>query len=356
MLRPRMLIPFLLFLIISPSALSSVSISSFNIKHLGWGDSKDYPALAQVINHFDLVAIQEVMSEDAVAKLAETVSSGTGEKWRYMTSHLIGRGSYKEAYTMMWRDSAVEYVDGAVVFIDNRDKYAREPFSARFREKATGLEFAVANVHILYGDSVSDRTPEIRALADYWQWLGEVYGDTPRLLMGDFNYAPDGDAWQPLKALGAAPAITQGATTLSPRDGRYANLYDNIWHTPGALPITEAGILRFPDILGISHEEARDTVSDHAPVYVVLEGGELNLSRASSDSFDTSQAAANDSCIDLNRSNASTLAELPHIGTARANRIIESRPWRDVRNLTNLNGIGNGRLGDILDSGLLCTG
>lgn len=354
--RPRILITFSLFLLIAPSALASISIASFNIRHLGWDRPTDLPAIAHVIDHFDLVAVQEVMSEDAIADLADELSSRSGEEWRYMTSHLIGRGSYKEAYSMMWRTSAVEYVGDAVVFLDNRDRYAREPFSARFRDKSTGIEFAVASVHVLYGDSVSDRIPEIRALADYWQWLGKVYGDTPRLLVGDFNYEPDGHAWDALKSLGAAPAITQGATTLSQRDGAYVSLYDNLWATPGALPIKEAGILRFPEILGMSHEQARETVSDHAPVYVIFEGADLNLTAAASTSFDTSQTAANDACIDLNRSSADKLADLPHIGPSRAARIIEMRPWRDVMNMTRVRGIGSGRLGDILESGLLCTG
>lgn len=354
MLRPRILISLWLFLIVSPSVFASITVASFNIRHLGWDKPTDYPALAHVINHFDIVAIQEVMSEDAIDKLANTLGRATGETWMHMTSHLIGRGSYKEAYSIMWRDSAIEYVDGAVVFIDHRDKYAREPFSARFRDKTTGLEFVLANIHVLYGNSVEDRIPEIKALADYWMWLEEVYGSTPRLLAGDFNYEPDGAAWDNLKVLGAAPAITQGATTISPRDKRYVNLYDNIWFTPGELPITSAGILQFPQVLGISHEVARETVSDHVPVYITLDGADLTLSSTSSTRFDTTQVAANDSCIDLNRSEADLLARLPHIGSARANQIIESRPWRDVRDLTSINGIGSGRLGDILESGLLC--
>ncbi|MBS9405369.1 hypothetical protein KG088_17295 [Halomonas sp. TRM85114] len=109
----------------------------------------------------------------------------------------------------------MDYVDGAVVFFDSGDSFAREPYSARFRSLHNGQVFAVANVHLVYGSSVGDRLPEIEALADYWEWLGEAYHDTPRLLMGDFNLMPHHDAWESLRNQGVIPAITQGAIAVS---------------------------------------------------------------------------------------------------------------------------------------------
>lgn len=60
-------------------------------------------------------------------------------------------------------------------------------------------------------------------------------------------------------------------------------------------------------------------------------------------------------CIDLNASSANRLAQLPHVGPARAVDIIAGRPWR-VSELRQINGIGDGRLADIRGSGLLCGG
>ena len=37
------------------------------------------------------------------------------------------------------------------------------------------------------------------------------------------------------------------------------------------MPIAAAGIFKFPDELGITHEVARGTVSDHAPVWMNLD-------------------------------------------------------------------------------------
>lgn len=265
-------------------AHADVRTASWNIRNLGWDNGKNYGQLAEVAQYFDLLAIQEVMNESGIETLELAVEEQTGESWDRICSHLVGRGSYKEMYCFLWRDSEVRYVDGAVVYLDDRDVFAREPFSARFEDRETGVIFAAATLHAIYGDSVQERQMEALALEDYWVWLHEVYEATPVMLLGDFNLAPTNPAWQPLMKY-AQPLIQEGATTLSTYDGRYANLYDNIWVARDTtLPIKAYGILGFPQaVLEITHEVARATVSDHAPVYVVLgsEGIQASVTQVS---------------------------------------------------------------------------
>ena len=47
------------------------------------------------------------------------------------------------------------------MYLDPGDKFAREPFLAEFRDIEDGQKVAMVTVHILYGDSRSDRIPEI---------------------------------------------------------------------------------------------------------------------------------------------------------------------------------------------------
>lgn len=229
-------------------------IASWNIERLGHGQNKDYEALGQIGQLFDFIAVQEA----------------TGETWGMMYSHRIGRSTYKEKYAFVWRESRIDYLDGAVVYLDPGDLFAREPYSARFKDLSSGDEFAVAMVHIVYGRRISDRTEEIEELARYWDWLHEIYPGTPVLLMGDFNLQPRHAAWQPLREKGVQPLIVEGATTLSSVDGRFANLYDNIWVAEsGPYASSSAGIIEFPALLGITHEQARRHVSDHTPIYLL---------------------------------------------------------------------------------------
>ena len=212
---------FAVCLCLPANALADLALASFNIQHLGWDNDKDYEALAVIGRQFDFIAVQEVMKSHGVERKVHALEVQTEESWSAIYSHPIGRGSYREKYAFVWRDSAVEYVDGAVVYIDERDSFAREPFSARFRSRHTGVEFAAATVHVLFGDSVSDRTPEIRYLARYWDWLASVYEDTSRILFGDFNLNPGHEAWEPIKAR-AEKLIQGGGTTISPIDGQWS--------------------------------------------------------------------------------------------------------------------------------------
>lgn len=334
------------------AAQGDVVVGSWNIKHLGWNNDKAVGQVAHVANHFDLLAIQELMDPAALAALEGELEALSGEAWSSMASHALGRSSYEEHYGFLWRESEVAYEDGAVVFIDHGDVFSREPYSARFRDVETDERFAAATVHVVYGDSVSDRLPEIEALADYWQWLGEAHPDTPRLLMGDFNLSPEHDAWAPLREQGAVPAVVEGASTLATTAGQYANLYDNLWYDAGRLAPDDKGVLRFPELLPLAHQEARDRVSDHVPVYVALNGA--TLERRAADGGELLASQQGPSCIDLNASGLDRLAELPHVGPARAQAIISGRPWQAPSELTRVSGIGEGRLSDIRASGLLC--
>lgn len=324
-----------------------------------WQNDKRYDQVAKIAQTMDIVAIQEVMDPAAIDRLERILEQQTGESWQSMTSHLIGRGSYREAYSFLYRDASVEYVDGAVVFLDNRDTFSREPYSARFRSRHSGTEFVLANIHVLYGDSVSDRLPEIHALGDYWDWLEEVYGDTPRVLACDCNLASNHRAWRPMRDRGVVSVANDGATTLNSHNGVYANEYDHLWLIPGRLPVTDAGKLRFPELLGISHEQARATVSDHAPVWITLGDAQPPIDAFRVATPAKASQAANDpvyDCVDLNRSPQDVLERLPHIGEARSRHVVEGRPWHAPESLQRIRGLGPSRVGDIINSGLLCQG
>lgn len=332
-------------------ASADIIIGSWNIQNLGWNNDKRVDKVAHVAQHFDIVAIQELMNEAALERLEAEIEVLSGESWSGMASHALGRSKYREHYGFLWRDSAVSYDSGAVVYIDDRDIFAREPFSAQFRSDRTGQAFALANVHITYGSSIGDRLPEIQALASYWQWLEEVYPDTPRLLAGDFNLRPSHGGWEPLRELGAVPAITEGATTLGTSNGVWSNLYDNIWYSDQA-PITASGIIQFPELLPGDHVTVRGSVSDHAPVWVALGGAGLELTVFDGSAY---EAANNERyCIDLNEATADQLAELPNVGSGRAEQIINMRPWGNVEALTRVSGLGTASVQAIEESGLVC--
>lgn len=61
-------------------------------------------------------------------------------------------------------------------------------------------------------------------------------------------------------------------------------------------------------------------------------------------------------CIDINADDPARLSEIVHIDRKRAAAIEAGRPWPSVSSLTAINGIGRGRVSDILAEGLACVG
>lgn len=59
-------------------------------------------------------------------------------------------------------------------------------------------------------------------------------------------------------------------------------------------------------------------------------------------------------CIDLNTSDVPGLDELPQVGPARAEDIVEGRPWQTSGHLIRISGLGAARVENIQSSGLLC--
>ncbi|MCE3025711.1 helix-hairpin-helix domain-containing protein [Salinicola sp. DM10] len=338
----------------SPAASADITIGSWNLLHFGWNNGKRLDAVADVAKGADLWALQEVMNDQAITNLEHELERQTGEGWSAMTSDQVGRSSYTESYAFVWRDSAVEYTQGALSYLDSADNFAREPYLAEFRDKGTGEKIAIATVHITYGDGRSDRTPEIRDLADIWTWMHEVYPGSDRLITGDFNMPPTDASWQPLRDAGARPAITSGATTLSETNGVYSSLYDNFWFDPDALHIGSAGIVKFPEMLGIDHVTARDIVSDHAPIFLTTGSATAGFDSVTEMSGVSEGEHPSETCIDLNTASASELDELPNVGPARAADIIAGRPWASVSDLSRVDGLGPTRVDQIADSGRVC--
>lgn len=345
-----------LLLVFSSAALGTTRIGSFNLLHYGWNNHKNVPAVAAVAAQFDLIAIQELMKPEALAGLEKALEQRTGVAWEHMASGAKGRSTYREHYGFIWRTDKVAYTGRAVSYIDDRDLFAREPFSAVFKRLDTGDTIALATVHIMFGDSKADRRPEIVALSRYWAWLSEVYPDADlQVLTGDMNMPPTDKGWQALDKH-ARLLITRGKSTLSTTPGQYASLYDQIV-VPDAWQgeAHTAGIFVYPRAYGWGWA-VRDQISDHLPVYLVL-GNDTFTLRDYGDVSGLMVAAkqpAAPTCIGLNVATAKRLAELPHVGAARAKAIIAGRPWQSIKALVSIKGLSKNRVGNIATSGLLC--
>lgn len=63
------------------------------------------------------------------------------------------------------------------------------------------------------------------------------------------------------------------------------------------------------------------------------------------------EGSTNQEGVDINAASLDELQEIIHIGPAYAEQIMELRPFKNLNDLTRVNGIGDGRLRDIKDQG-----
>lgn len=99
-----------LMLAMAPAVTTAdMIIGSWNVRQLGWENGKDIKKLAHIIQSMDLMAIQELMSDDALGELVNQLETLTGEPWESMASHSLGKGErYREHYGFVWRESEVD--------------------------------------------------------------------------------------------------------------------------------------------------------------------------------------------------------------------------------------------------------
>jgi len=119
------------------------------------------------------------------------------------------------------------------------------------------------------------------------------------------------------------------------------------------LNITAHGILHDPAILGIIHKTAYATVSDHAPVYIVLDHAKVNMIPVKGQPT-VRQTQLTTTCIDINKANQDRLDRLDHVGPVTARRIVQHRLFRSLGGLTAVSGLSRGYVVDIRHSGQMC--
>lgn len=176
---------------------NSLIIGSWNIRNFDSGMGGDrldesYHYIAEIIDRFDVCAIQEVMSDmEPLKRLVRTL----GPNWDYFVTDVTsGSRGNNERSAFVYNTNKVRFRNlvGEIVLsedelVDNR-QFARTPFFAAFQ--AQWFRFILCSTHIIYGGSdkqaEKDRAKEISALAQNLRKRAEKDGEV-YILLGDLN-------------------------------------------------------------------------------------------------------------------------------------------------------------------------
>ena len=177
------------------TATQTLLLATWNIREFGENrlpESSYY--IAEIIDHFDIVVIQEVNSKEIGG--LESVLSILGDNWSYVMSDGVeGTAGGSEAMAFVYNTNKVKFTGlaGEIVLPENKlmdgVQFARTPFMVSFR--AGWFDFKLCTVHIYYGkDTVKGiyqrRLQEIKTVSDFLLKRQES-DDVSYILLGDFN-------------------------------------------------------------------------------------------------------------------------------------------------------------------------
>lgn len=193
-----------------PRSLQTLLLASWNIREFDsvtWGARipETYAYMAEIIDRFDLVAVQEV--RDDLAAL-EKLRGRLGRHWQYLVSDTTeGKAGNHERLAFLYDSRKVQFLGMAgelvlpPVKVGTKEvpaaQVARTPLMAAFQVGWT--KFVLATVHILYGPSTAEpvaRVEEIKQVATFLRRRTERASEPVRniILLGDFNIFSASDA------------------------------------------------------------------------------------------------------------------------------------------------------------------
>lgn len=192
--------------------LATWNIRDFDKPIFGSRLQESYYYIAEIISHFDIVAIQEVYKDlTGLNNLMRIL----GSEWNYLFSDVTeGNQGNDECMAFVYDTRKVRFggLAGEMVLPPNPDgtpasQIWRTPMICGFR--AEWAKFMLCSVHILWGkgsgDSPPDRVAEIEKVAQFLKRRTEDETAWARklILVGDFNIAKNTDpTFKPLADAG----------------------------------------------------------------------------------------------------------------------------------------------------------
>lgn len=159
--------------------------------------------IAEIISHFDVVALQEV--KDNIRGLRDTLRL-LGNDWGLILTD-VNRGAAgnneRMAFLFDMRRVQLSGLACELVVPEEQLKsiapdalqrqFARTPYAVGFR--SLGTTFVLVTLHVLYGKKAAERIPELKAIAKWMSdWAKDISEYEQNLLaMGDFNIEARGD-------------------------------------------------------------------------------------------------------------------------------------------------------------------
>ena len=257
-------------------AQASLTFVSWNIRDFGQSRSdNEIRAIAQLIRHADIVAIQEVVAKhpggaQAVGRLVDQLNR-MGAKWDSRISEPThSSSSHKsERYAFLWKTSKITLTGGGPrLLTELSQSVEREPYMIQFKVNTKVL--TILNYHACTHTPDFPEREEIKAISS---WLIENEQNNV-IWAGDMNLGIDDIAFRPIIRHGIRHVLNGEKTSLkmSCKNGDYlSRSEDNILYKMNDHSVQEFRVIDF--IKGDDCDlvsTLRASYSDHLPVEVSI--------------------------------------------------------------------------------------
>ena len=240
--------------------LASWNIREFDSPKYGERKNEALYYIAEIIDHFDLVAVQEVRDDlTALEKLVDLL----GWWWKYLLTDVTeGTQGNRERMAFLYDSRKVRFggLAGEIVIPTSRKEggrtleparqLARTPFITGF-----GIDWfrcTICTTHVLYGEDAPEdpeRLEEIRVLSGFLadRVKEEHAWAKNMILLGDFNIYDTSD--QTMKAITEAgfkvPKELQGHPSNAPQTKHYDQIAFIAPDLENRLELSEAGVFNY---------------------------------------------------------------------------------------------------------------
>lgn len=293
---------------------NNLLIATWNIRHFGdltekWKSSQnDSPkrdlhalrCIAEIVSRFDIVAMQEVKGN---IKALRHMLKVLGPSWGLILTDVTkGRPGNDERMAFVFDTRKVQMSGLACELVVPQEQlnrigedalgkqFARTPYAVSFR--AGGLPtkrpktFILVTLHVIYGKKVSQRVPELTAIADWLaQWAKDVNAyDHNLMALGDFNIDRENDdLYKAFTSTGlhVPKDLCDVPRTIFADPGKpnLEKFYDQIaWFTKDnnmpalSLGYVQSGYFDFTQValtsLNLTKTQLSWRISDHYPLWV----------------------------------------------------------------------------------------
>lgn len=245
------------------SVTNNLLLATWNIREFGpskYGVRGVEPVhyIAEIIDRFDLVAVQEVRDDLTVLNKLLRLLGGW---WKVLLTDVTeGTAGNRERMAYLYDSRKIEFggLAGEIVLPPVRkggetlaaDQLARTPYLVGLR--AGWLRFTLCTTHVLYGDDVKDDPRRVREIRELARFLAERATDKHAwarnmILLGDFNIFAPGDVT--MKAILDAGFIVPTQLTKLPSNVPQNKHYDQIAFiapdVQDSLALSRAGVFNF---------------------------------------------------------------------------------------------------------------